>query len=758
MFDIPLHQLHYDNALLCRPQKKHSPLEYRKAIDCCKPRLEKSLKRSGARTVLALGGRAQYAMLSKSDPIRDWCGAPMPSALSNGRYTTIVTYQPAYCMRANQAFFKVFQIHTQRAWLHATDRLPKWHWPKLYVDNDIYTLNALCQLKKAKRLGIDIETAGTDPVTCDITAVGIAGRVGKKRIAVSVNWPPEDNFATKKIGDECRRLVGALLKSSIPKAAHNGVHDILGFEREGFTVNAYDYDTILQHVVVAPKLLHRLGFACCLEFPMPRWKKEFRVGADEKGLERFLTAPKIELATYNAKDAWMTLILSYALEERLHDEHNGQKLYAEYLEQSLISMHMREVGILINEDNVERHRKIFHSRRQLAQRDLRKLAVAYKFKGGKTLNPRSNDQIKDFFFGKLRVTPIKYSQETGKPSLDKLVLDKLCIHPNPKVQVAAQLLIRYRRWDKLLSFVDKELPLDEEGAIHADGRCWGTKGGRWAYRDPNLTTIPKPKFRKSTDGKKNILVAPGLRDIIMARPGCVLVEADYSQLELRIVALLSGDPLLLEWYSQGADVHYENAKRWLGTDMPSKSQRDFAKKMVYEMNYGAGAETIWQKLVVDHPGIYLSDVQRYLEMWYTQHSAIRSWQKKMLRIARDEDYVECPISGRRQHFHGAVEPTKVYNYPIQGTAADIINGAIKRIYPQIQWKRGENLLLQVHDALIGETPKRHVARMAKLFKKEMERPVVLDGAKVGFPIDWKIGPTWGEAVECKTLKEVRKAA
>jgi DNA polymerase-1 len=478
---------------------------------------------------------------------------------------------------------------------------------------------------------------------------------------------------------------------------------------------------------------------------MPAWKKEFKVGGEEKGLERFLKADPLELGIYNAKDAYMTLLLSYALEERLREEvENWEDLYESRLQLSLYSKEMRQLGVVCILENLRKHLKSFKNRRYKAGMD----ACGYPEAKAKVLNPNSPDQIKDFFFKHLRARSTKRSIKTGKPSLDEKVLQHLSINIDDRIAKAARIQIRFRRWAKLVSMTRK-LWQDRTKVIHADGQCWGTKTGRWAYRDPNLTTIPKSKFRlgktKDAEGnRKKILVAPGLRDIIGVRLGKQLVEVDYSQLELRILGYLTDDPLLIGWYEEGLDVHTENAKRWFRTSNPTKFQRGFAKTIVYAMNYGGGAKTIWSNLVVDYPGLYLGDIQRYLDLWYMHHPKIKTWQEKQLRSAEELGYVEIPLSKKRVHLYGdKPDPPKVYNPPVQGTASALIDRAMLRIWPQLQNKAGHSLLLQVHDALIGESP--NPQELARIFITEMEKPIELNGRTVVFPTDVKIGPTWGEA-------------
>lgn len=1057
---IPWSAVSLNNCLQCKPRTNISVKDWKKALECCWPRLEEELCQSGTPMILGLGKWSQYVLRGKTDPIHDWCGSPYPVATpfaSGGapsepkkptkeaskkggkqrsskrsqkkaaiepapqrlKAQCITSYHPAYALRGKRQYLFVMQSHLESAWGLSTGSLKPWKWPTIYAKDDKAAVAALKRLLrdvkkgKIKRIGIDIETSGSNPVMDTMTKVGLSSRSA----AISLSWPLRKDAAT---------LVRAILAHPVAKAAHNGTHDLIGFERVGWEVNGYEFDTIIQHATWAPTLLHRLQFACCTEFHMPAWKKEFKVGGQEKGLERFLKADPLELGIYNAKDAYMTLLLSYALERRLKNEVPGwEDLYGGYLRRSLISKEMRKHGVWIHRENLRRHLKSYLRRRRRAGLDMRKLATRIGYDPKKNpkwkkkakearakgkpeppvplVNPGSGGCMKDLFFRHMRAKSTKYSPKTGAPSLNEKVLQHLSTYPDPRISRAAHILMRFRRWQKLVGYTRK-LYLSGQTKLNPDGQCWGTKTGRWAYKgdrpgDPNMTTIPTAKYKKSKRKyrnektgameQKDILVAPNLREMIRASVNCTMVARDFcvdpqtkvlcadlrwrkagelvvgdvlvgfpetfrraahnfepsiveatksltrgcyrittdqgeitvsaehrlarsrrahdkqnrprhwveaqdlvvgdrlaffakpwkedrsfeagwmsgfldgegyidsglsiglgqnegpalqrymknlhdngftwvedrkrkcvkvrvcktaealrilgtfrperllakaeqaggpwigrrtwgrktaratiqkieyvgkrqvvalqtstktfvangilshnSQLELRIMAYLSGDDLLIEWYESGRDIHTENAKRWFGMDDPPKYIRKLAKGIVFGMNYGGGAKTLWENLVVEYPGLGLNDVQKYIDLWYQHHPKIRVWQNKLMDIAEETDRVHIPLSGKIVTLHGDRDPPKIYNPPVQGGAAAIIDAAIERVWPQLKRDQGETLLLQVHDELVGES--RAPKRLSRLLKVEMERPVELNGRTVIFPTEAKCGPTWGE--------------
>ena len=777
--DVPGGAVTLNNCTKCKPRKKLSVVEWKKAAACCWPLLEKELLASGAKFVIGLGKWTQWVFRGKRDPIHDWCGSPYPTVIPHCRNeelvaelqerragtkrkatktevaelkkpvarwsgTVITTYHPAFALRGKRQYLPVFAQHMEFAWELASGIRKLWKWPAIYVKDDAAAMGALKRMwrdvksGKIKRLGIDIETNGSNPVVDSMTKVGLSSRT----VAISLSWP---------LRQDAVPLVKKILAHPVAVAAHNGVHDLIGFNKEGYEVNGYDFDTIIQHAIWMPTLLHRLQFACCTEFPMPAWKKAHK-DAGRVWKNRSWWKPKtpeewIAYGIYNAKDAYMTLILSYSLERRLRDEvDNWKSLYGDRLALSLISMEMRKTGVLLHKKNLAMHLKSFRRRRYEAGLELRKLAAATRYgkERSRRLNPNSDPQIKDFFFRHLRARPTHFSVKTGQPSLNDKTRQHLSLHPKESIAKAAQIMIRFKRWDTRLRMVRKLTERRTE-VLNADGQCWGAKTGRWTYRDPNMTTFAKPKYRKSADGKKDILVSPGLRDILMARPHMRFVECDYSQIELRVMGILTNDELLRQWYREERDVHTENAKRWFRTNNPSDFQRDFSKTLVFAINYGGGAKTIWENLVAKgYHGFQLHDIEKFITVWYIHHPAIRQWQTKILAEATDTGQIVIPLSGKVVQMYGEAcpDPPKVYNPPVQGSAAAIIDAAIQRVWPKLKRKEGENLLLQIHDALVGESP--NPRRLATLFKTEMEKPVILNGKSWIFPADVKVGKTFGK--------------
>lgn len=255
--------------------------------------------------------------------------------------------------------------------------------------------------------------------------------------------------------------------------------------------------------------------------------------------------------------------------------------------------------------------------------------------------------------------------------------------------------------------------------------------------------------------RKKRLIAPGLRDLFIPKSGLYLIEADYSQLEARILALISGDRQLLAWYADNLDVHtitgailFQISEKEL-----SKSQRDLSKRARYAWSYGSAIKKAWSALIVDYPSLGITDVERLFRKLAKLHPDIAVWQRAQIKLARQNDYIECPLNGRRRYCFGQVEPAKCYNLPIQMSAAHIINRAMIRIDPQLDWER-ESILFQVHDSLVIETFR--PLEIYEILKREMELPIQCGNAISKFPVDFKVGVNWGEAREVDTYGEFKR--
>lgn len=433
---------------------------------------------------------------------------------------------------------------------------------------------------------------------------------------------------------------------------------------------------------------------------------------------------------------------------------NAQERYEQYLDLSAIALKMRAEGVQVDPSRFEQHRKRFRRARNRARRSLQKLAATF---GMEDFNPHAPIQVGELFFAHLDVPPTRWT-DSGAPSLNHEAAKKLLTHPDIIVRVAARELLKHRKNSKLLKTFIDGLELDGSNKIHPEWKCWGAITRRWSCKGPNLQQVPKPVVRllksKDKDGnRRKKVVYPGLRDLYVAAPGRYIIEADYSQLEARIVAILANDKPLLDGYRKGDDVHALNAVMLFG--MLTKPLRNLAKLFLYACLYGAEAKTIWHDLVPQFPQLTLTDIIRARDRFFKFHWAIAVWHERERNIVRKRGYIEIPNSGQQITFHlGEPDLNQALNIPVQGTGADLMNRAIIKLDRAIDWKR-EKILMQIHDAIILETD--NPLRTARKLKRYMEEPIMLNGKSHSFPVDFKVGRSWGDAQEM-TLGEIAARA
>lgn len=426
----------------------------------------------------------------------------------------------------------------------------------------------------------------------------------------------------------------------------------------------------------------------------------------------------------------------------------GWDIYKTYAFESQIAARCYDRGILVDRKRIAKHRANITARMQGPLEAAREQGA--QDSGDPKFNPQSPPQLGRLLYQVYNVTPPHYSKETGKPSTDEKALTQI-IHSceSERAVVMAKTVLQVRQWAKLLgTYIDGlEARLDKNDILHPELKVHAALSGRWGSF---IHTIPKPVY------ENKVVKVPGMRDMFIARPGFFIVESDFSQLELRNIALLSGDEKLLDAYAQGADVHSQNTIDLFGELDPNK--RTLAKNFVYSVNYGptnveALARSTWETLRVTHPKLGLWTVLTLVRQWFKTHHWIAQWRADQLELARQRDYSEEPFSGRRRYFYKDVKDTEVYNFPIQSMGSYIMARSLRKLAPYLDWVN-QALLLQWHDALIVET--RDPVTTCQILRECMTQELTRQGYTLAFPIDWKVGTSLGTLTECKTLDEVRE--
>ena len=763
MAGIARDDLHLTNAILCQPPWGTPEKELQRAVAACKPRLQRELKALPENIpALTYGDLSLYSAIG-SMKVTEFMGVPIPS-FELGRMV-LPAWHPAACLpHRNPAWRPVVTEHTARAYDYAEGRMPKWVWPEAYIqfpgvseDSSLVSspddtiIAALERLSKAPRRGVDVETPKIGkPIEWEtkgrqLLNVGIASK--ELGLAVCVTWPT----ASPRV----QAAIRAHLALPIPTVMHNGFFDARIFILNGIELRGWTIDTMEIFRLVAPNIPRGLDTVACIETVAPRWKDDYRAKTKARKAEDiFLFGDPGQRADYCGKDAFLQDYLYPELKPQLDRLPSGGPLYAIKHANILTGLKMWHFGVRVHAQNRENHRVPLEemvASRRAAVVDLAKEAgyLAKKRKPATKrkpetwldveFNPGSGAHVRGLF-QHLGAHTGKFT-DTGLEQFDAEALTKLAAHPRSAlVRRIARGILAWKKPSKALTTYVRNLPVWADGRVHCEWRPGATKTARWASAGPNLQNQPGE-----------------LRDMYAPDAGCWGLEVDYSQLELRIVALLAGDLPLIEAYAKGFDVHRMNAADIFGI-LPAQvtpAQRHFAKTFVYGANYGGGAETLWAQIVVDFPDIRVEAIARAKDMWFKAHPAIREWQEASLKTAFQKGFIEEKLSGHRIYTYGQNDPGMILNTPVQGAGAFMVNEAVEEVSGQLDWKK-EAILFQVHDSLVVQGP--NLGKLIRVVKNAMERPRILNGYEMRFPVDMKVFTNnWGTALEVKTDGTIKRA-
>jgi uracil-DNA glycosylase family 4 len=717
------------NAISCRPPPYLGPNKWKQAIKCCQQRLFSDLEKVKDSTLLVCGKWSIYATCGITTQLEKVVGAlttPLPQV--KNKYV-IPTYHPTYVFfeRNNSKdkrqsggaphLLPVFKLHLK----HASDVAYNdkiFHFPVLKEQKDPITfMTNLLSTSKPLWLGLDVETVGS-PYDEDfiLRCIGISTR----KQGTSILWPAIRNNSA------VRDLTQRVLHSHHTLCVHNGIHDIPVLRRVGFEIDINNvFDTIVAHSVLAPLIPHSLSFAFGMEFLAKNWKREFRFGAsagDAKGSDVYKSASDSDLLQYNFEDCIATAKLAKKLHRRL--EKHYATAYDAYRQKMRLTYNvgigMTDRGILVCQRKVAEYGTLCIQKIDELQKELQIIASKYVEDSDK-LNYNSNNVIYDMFFNQFGEKPIKYSKNTGKPSFDKEVLTKYLQSSNLDVRHFCRHLLEKRSWDKKYNtYVKKATKV-----IRPSWQPFRAITGRWSCARPNMQNQHRD-----------------LRSLYKARDGYKWVSIDYKQLELKVVRVLAHDEDGMEAFRQGADGHTLTAENMFGVGNVTKDRRKMAKTLNFGILYGGTCETIWGNLLPNFPEITLAQVQMLIDKFKKACPKIIEFQNKTYESVIKDRFLELPLSKRSIFFYSKPKPTEVSNYPIQGTAGDIVDLAIEKVNQEFTKIPDTQLLAQVHDEINFET--KHVHESVRVAKDIMETPINIGGVEFSFTVDVEVGDNWGE--------------
>ena len=510
------------------------------------------------------------------------------------------------------------------------------------------------------------------------------------------------------------------------KILHNAKYDAHVLANEGIALQGIRHDTMLQGYVMES---HRpVGMA---DLAL-RWLGRKGTTYEEicgKGAKQIcFDQVALDIAThYACEDADFTLRLHEVLYSKIEESEKLSTIYAIEMPVSrvLTIIERNGAGIDVAELGKQSH-ALGQKMQQLEQQ-------AYEL-AGQPFNLNSPKQLGEILFGKLGL-PIVKKTASGAPSTDEEVLSKLALdYPLPKA------LITYRGMAKLKSTYTDKLPKmvnARTGRVHTNYAQAAVVTGRLASSDPNLQNIPV----RTEEGRR-------IREAFIAAPGCRIVSADYSQIELRIMAHISEDPNLMAAFAQGLDVHRATAAEIFGTtpEAVNSEQRRIAKVINFGLIYGMSAFGLASNL-----GIERSAAQHYIDRYFARYPGVARYMDETRIMAREQGFVET-VFGRRlwlPEITGGSGPRRqaaeraAINAPMQGTAADLIKMAMVSVQSWLEQDQlGAKQIMQVHDELVLEVPEQELERVREALPRLMCAVAQL---KVPLVAEVGVGSNWEQA-------------
>jgi DNA polymerase-1 len=512
------------------------------------------------------------------------------------------------------------------------------------------------------------------------------------------------------------------------KVGHHLKYDAHVLANHGIRLAGMRYDTMLEsYVLDSTATRHDLDSVAkkylgvdTIHFEDVAGKGAKQITFDQVSVE--------QASEYAAEDADITLRLHRQLWPRLAAVPGLVELY-EYIEQPLVPVltRMEETGVLVDT------RLLRTMSGEFAEK-MAALEKAAHLEAGHPFNLNSPKQLQAVLFDELKL-PVRQYTPTKQPSTNEEALAELADeYPLPR------LILDYRSLSKLKStYTDKlpELVCARTGRIHTSYHQAVAATGRLSSSDPNLQNIPI----RSEEGRR-------IRQAFVARKGCVLLAADYSQIELRIMAHLSGDEGLLGAFAEDRDIHQATAAEVFDTPLAevTKDQRRSAKAINFGLIYGMSAFGLARQL-----GISREEAQRYVDLYFLRYPGVKAYMERTRAQAREQGYVETVFGRRlylpdiraRQQAQRQYAERSAINAPMQGTAADIIKRAMISTDAWLQQSdTGARLIMQVHDELVLEVPAEHLPVVRSEIMALMSAAADL---RVPLRVDAGQGANWDEA-------------
>jgi DNA polymerase-1 len=594
------------------------------------------------------------------------------------------------------------------------------------VTTEEQLLSLVSELSQAARIAIDVETTSTDAMKADLVGLSVAAEPGRGYYVPVGHLLAQGSAGQLPLGLVIERLGPVLENPKVAKSAHNGKYDLTVLKRHGIEVRGLDFDTMLAAYLLEPS---RRGFGL-KDLAWSRLGLEMKPITDRlgKGRDQITMAqvPIADAASYAAADADATTRLVSVLEKELREREQWDLFRRVEMPLVRVLMDMEMVGVALDTDELMDISTDMHRRIVELEEQIQGLA-------GHRFNLSSTQQLGQVLFDELKL-PVKAKTKTGF-STRASVLEEL-----RGQHAIIDLILEHRQLTKIKSTYVDALPLlvnRETGRVHTSYNQTGTVTGRLSSSDPNLQNIPV-----RTELGRHVRCA------FVSREGWLLLGADYSQVELRILAHISRDPNLLAAFGRGEDIHASTAATVFEVPLSAvtSEMRRIAKTINFGIIYGMGEYGLSQRT-----SLSVEQSRKFIENYFARYEKVRDYVEETKEAARELGYVST-LLGRRRYFPELQSSSRAHtgvmraaereaiNMPIQGTAADIIKIAMVRLHDALEKENfAARMILQVHDELVLEVPREELSPVADLVRSVMESAWDLDAS---LKVDTMVGENW----------------
>ncbi len=591
---------------------------------------------------------------------------------------------------------------------------------------DEQNLQNLCdEIKKAEFFAIDTETDSLDPMQAKLVGVSVAINVGKAFYIPLAH--ATGNQLDVKIFE---KYFGPILKNSaIKKYMHHAKFDQLVLEQAGFEIHGVAFDTMIAASLVT-KEWEKNGLKELSQQFFDETMLTYQDMVKEHKAKDFSQIPTDVATKYAAADAHQTLKLVSVFTQELKKQEMEELFYGIELPVNDVLVAMQKEGIVCDKD------VLLHLSKQV-NHDLKNIESKIHKAAGKEINLNSPKQVRELLFDTLQLTPQKKSGTGEVYSTDAQVLMILA-----KEHEIPLMLLAYRELYKLKSTYIDALPEyinPKTEKIHTSWNQTLVATGRLSSSNPNMQNIPKDglEFGKEYD--------VDVRSAFKAKRGWSFISADYSQIELRVLAQLSKDKTLIDAFLHNKDIHAQIAAKMF--DVPesqvTSQQRSMGKRINFSILYGLTAYGLSRDMAVSY-----ADAKKYIELYFQQYPGVQSWMEQVVEFVKKTGYTKT-LYGRRRYLPGIYEKNKnlfelarrmAINTPAQGTAAEVTKiGMINFFKALHDHKLDGKILLQIHDELLVTCPDDQVEKTAKLLEKSL-----IDAVSWDIPLEVSIrsGKNW----------------